>query len=1318
MERSTMERRAILMFILLCCNSLVRSQYEQRYLSRLDEQPEWVRLMYAPDPDPGAVEDAYNRYYASHPFVKNNNTQYYWRWLRGIVHERVPRDPEQRSAYPEDQRHYLEMRAQAAGQRGGGVWTPIGPFDWDHGAASKSYACGAAHVYTVEQALTNTDIVYAGTANAGVWKSTDKGLNWTNLTKDMILGTVLSLEIDHANANIVYFGAEGHLYKTTNGGATWNTIGDAAFQALDHSIRDIVMHPTNSQQVFVCSSQGLYRTDNGGTSFTQVESGIWQELEFHPTNPSVIYAVKQTGNVTQFWRSTNGGISFFQMTAGWPAPVSPDEQKRTEIAVSAAAPNTVYALCTGVVNGGSGLYGVYKSTDMGASWGFTCCGPQPGGAPSAANMNLMGWSDQGLDDGGQYYYDLAFAVDPADANKVTVCGVNRWVSTDGGVSFTCPAKWSESNKVDYVHADIHDMHYYGSDIWIACDGGIFYSNDGEATFQHRMFGITGTDFWGFGQGGWTGGEVMLGGTYHNGTLLKDNNVYENGWVSTDGGDNERGFVFPQDDRRAVSDYGGKVLSGDRTVDDGTFDWSKLPNASYIIGESSEIVWHPNDLSTAFIGEGNTLWKTTDQGASFTAVHDFGQKVTGIQVAFSDPRTIYVCTYPGWWDAKHVYRTTNGGGSWTEITPSSAAINGNTWVPYDIAVSGTDPQTIWLVRTSQYGDYPNINGYVVYKSINGGTSWTNITDANLDNEWPTNIAHQLGSAGDLYIGTRRGVYYRSDALPTWTLYNNGLPAQIFSTRLLIQYEEGKIRNGTDRSVWEAPVHTPTSPLANIVADRRQVDCLTPTVQFYDNSALNGTNASWSWSFPGGSPATSTIRDPQVTYPGPGSYDVTLTVTDVNGTDTKTFPAFIAFATSSAATPFVEDVESGATVPPGWTLENPDDATTWGTVTVANGPDCSSTTCWRMDHYYYNAPGQEDRLVTPLLDLAGSAGTRLRFDHAYVRYAAGYDDGFRVEISDDCGANWSVVYAATGTALATAPDQGNPWEPADCSEWQAHDIDISAFDGEVVLVRFVAINDYGNRFYLDNVEVVNTGAKVAMRVFLEGAYDQNTGLMRDDLRAAGLIPDTEPFTAAGFTQAGGGGGEQVQSGVRDVTGPNAVVDWVLVELRSAVTPSTILATRAALVQRDGDVVGMDGTSEVALNASPGTYYVAIRHRNHLGVMTASTRSLSTTATAIDLTNGGTMTYGAQAQKTIASVRVLWTGNARQDDVLKYAGANNDRDPILTRIGGTVPTAVTQGYYQEDNTMDGLVKYAGANNDRDPVLQNIGGTVPTATRQEQLP
>ena len=81
----------------------------------------------------------------------------------------------------------------------------IGPFDFDQDAASRSYACGAAHVYTAEQSLSNTDVLYAGTATAGLFKSTNKGANWNCLTESMGIGTVYSLEIDRTNENSIIY---------------------------------------------------------------------------------------------------------------------------------------------------------------------------------------------------------------------------------------------------------------------------------------------------------------------------------------------------------------------------------------------------------------------------------------------------------------------------------------------------------------------------------------------------------------------------------------------------------------------------------------------------------------------------------------------------------------------------------------------------------------------------------------------------------------------------------------------------------------------------------------------------------------------------------------------------------------------------------------------------------------------------------------------------------------------------------------------------------------------------------------------------------
>lgn len=238
-----------------------------------------------------------------------------------------------------------------------------------------------------------------------------------------------------------------------------------------------------------------------------------------------------------------------------------------------------------------------------------------------------------------------------------------------------------------------------------------------------------------------------------------------------------------------------------------------------------------------------------------------------------------------------------------------------------------------------------------------------------------------------------------------------------------------------------------------------------------------------------------------------------------------------------------------------------------------------------------------------------------------------------------------------------------------------------------------------------------------VWLEGAYVAGDGLMRDALRSGGLLPATEPYTALGYP-ASGGGGEQAIEGLFGVSGPNAPVDWVRVELRQAADPTVMVAVRHGLVQRDGDIVDVDGSSPLGFVVAPGPYRVVVRHRNHFGCMSGGDITLGPATVLFDLRNTTTPVFGSNARKTIGSAAFLWAGNVLPDTFIKYSGAGNDRDPILAAVGGSVPTATVVGYHAADVNMDGTVKYVGPGNDRDPILVNVGGSVPTATISEQLP
>lgn len=243
-------------------------------------------------------------------------------------------------------------------------------------------------------------------------------------------------------------------------------------------------------------------------------------------------------------------------------------------------------------------------------------------------------------------------------------------------------------------------------------------------------------------------------------------------------------------------------------------------------------------------------------------------------------------------------------------------------------------------------------------------------------------------------------------------------------------------------------------------------------------------------------------------------------------------------------------------------------------------------------------------------------------------------------------------------------------------------------------------------------------LAAKVFLDGPYLQGTGLMSDGLRVQGLVPLVDPYPSLGYVTLGTDVPHRLSSGVLAVTGNNAIVDWVWLELRSATNTSNVMAARAALLQRDGDVVDLDGKSPVSMRVPNGSYNLAVRHRNHLGVMTASSYAFSGTVNAIDLRSSGVATWGTNARKTVGSSRTMWSGEITEDAKVKFTGGGNDRDAVLIAVGGSVLTGTATGYLLADVNMDGVVKYTGTLNDRDPILLNIGGSSPTAVLAEQLP
>lgn len=254
------------------------------------------------------------------------------------------------------------------------------------------------------------------------------------------------------------------------------------------------------------------------------------------------------------------------------------------------------------------------------------------------------------------------------------------------------------------------------------------------------------------------------------------------------------------------------------------------------------------------------------------------------------------------------------------------------------------------------------------------------------------------------------------------------------------------------------------------------------------------------------------------------------------------------------------------------------------------------------------------------------------------------------------------------------------------------------------------------------------KISPKVFLQGAsLSPITGeetLMRDNLRTQNYLPTTSPYSD----------GLSCNDSVFTISGNDAIVDWVWVELRDETDNTVILSSQSALLQRDGDVLDVDGVSSLTCITNPGNYYVVINHRNHLGIMSASTIALNESAeTVVDFTNGSMATFGVNGQTDFgipSGIFGLWAGDANGDNMIQYAGTNPDLPSMLSNVLNdpgnflNFPTFSVSGYNDNDIDMNGTSQYSGTSPDTPYILQNVlsnpGNFLNFSTYaiQEQLP
>ena len=223
-----------------------------------------------------------------------------------------------------------------------------------------------------------------------------------------------------------------------------------------------------------------------------------------------------------------------------------------------------------------------------------------------------------------------------------------------------------------------------------------------------------------------------------------------------------------------------------------------------------------------------------------------------------------------------------------------------------------------------------------------------------------------------------------------------------------------------------------------------------------------------------------------------------------------------------------------------------------------------------------------------------------------------------------------------------------------------------------------------------------------------FPDEENLMRDDLRALGIIPLISPYQDAVVTSANvfNLGGSSGTGSIND-----DIVDWVFVEVRANDDNTNILGSQSALLQRDGDVVDIDGVSDLYFDLWANTFYIAIKHRNHLGVMSNLPQILNYDGANINFIDGSLATYGSHAQLLLGSGDLaLRTGDVRQNGQIRFSGSDNDpnviKDYVLADPGNgfNSVTYPSTGYLMIDVDLNGTGRFSGSGNDSNIIKDNV--------------
>lgn len=635
-------------------------------------------------------------------------------------------------------------------------WIDLGPYTANN--ISEHYSPGIGRVEQVWVEPINKQLMYLSSRSGGFWRSANGGMTWENTTDQLPSSGVDVFSVNPNNINDILInvrnssnGVTMGVYRSLDGGTTWNTTsfspsntGIGGLGTNDY-VFDIKFSPHNSNHIYIAASGFLYRSTDGLASIQVVSDNSYLSIEFHQTNPNIVFAPRSYYWArNEIWRSTNGGSNWSLLHN-----INENNHRGFTVATTPADPNLVLF--------SSNTY-IWKSTDNGVTID-----------------TIPGSSGKGS----------YFEVSPTDANIMINGDIDIRMSYDGGNNWNTVTDWfwSEGGTPldDYVHADIRYATFSGGDIYCGTDGYMVKSPDDGATWSILSDGTSLREYYKLGVSQ-SDNDIVVCGSQDNGTSIYKGQ--DQPWLEWIGADGMEALVHPLDADRMIGSiqFGSKK----RSINGGLSSTAinDHPNIGDLQWEAP-VLYDPMDQMKLFT-VGQTLYSSDDFGTTWTPLQVFDEGSFQHLAKSENDQEIILAS-----KNEKLYRSINQGSSFARV--------GNGTFPtksiQDIAFDPNDDNNV-VVVFAHYEDYiPRI-----FRSMDAGQTWSDIT-YNLNAMPIKSVVIDHTDQKNIYLGAEIGIYKMSWSDTEYELWSDNLPSTTIE-ELEIVYSSNTLRAATwGRGLWE-------------------------------------------------------------------------------------------------------------------------------------------------------------------------------------------------------------------------------------------------------------------------------------------------------------------------------------------------------------------------------------------------------------------------------------------------------------------------------------------------------------------------------------